>query len=50
VHISVAGYLSTAYQVLDSDVGHAYLAGWNPDETLWLNDVAASFELESRIV
>ncbi len=37
VHISLGGYLAAAYQAIDTGDGFAFLAGWNPDETLWLN-------------
>jgi hypothetical protein len=36
VHLSVAGYLSTAGRAIRADDTHTVLAGWNPDETWWL--------------
>lgn len=40
VHVGVAGYLSTAGRALPVDDGvHTVLAGWGPDETVWLRDV-----------
>jgi hypothetical protein len=44
VHVSVAGYLTTATRALllgDGDSA-TVLAGWNPDQTWWLTDVLAS--------
>lgn len=39
VHLSVAGYLGTAGRAIDVGDGWAsVLAGWNPDETVWLHD------------
>ncbi|MFF2052592.1 hypothetical protein ACFVU2_13405 [Leifsonia sp. NPDC058194] len=39
VHVSVAGYLETAGRAVEVGDGWAgLLAGWNPDETVWLND------------
>jgi hypothetical protein len=42
VHVSVAGYLSTATRSLplpDGDTAATLLAGWDPDQTWWLTDV-----------
>lgn len=46
VHLTVAGYLTTAGRALPLDeltaggtVARTMLAGWNPDETYWLADV-----------
>ena len=40
VHVSVAGYLSTAGMAVDSgDAAATLLAGWDADQTLWLRDV-----------
>lgn len=42
VHVSVAGYLTTATRALalpDDDSAATMLAGWNPDQTWWLTDV-----------
>jgi len=36
VHLSVAGYLSTAGRALPAARAHTVLAGWNPDQTWWL--------------
>jgi hypothetical protein len=38
LHLSVAGYLSTAGRALPAGAAHTVLAGWNPDETWWLTD------------
>jgi hypothetical protein len=38
VHLSVAGYLSTAGRAIPSGEAHTVLAGWNLDETWWLTD------------
>lgn len=37
VHLSLAGYLSTAYRPLSTSAGLALLAGWEPDGTVWFN-------------
>ncbi|MCJ1708154.1 hypothetical protein [Microbacterium sp. VKM Ac-2923] len=43
VHLSVAGYLSTAGRVVDVGEREAsVLAGWGPDETFWFDTVAPS--------
>jgi hypothetical protein len=39
VHLTVTGYLTTAGQCLAVGQSGTVLAGWNPDETYWLNDV-----------
>ena len=40
VHVSVAGYLTTAgIAVPAGDGARTMLAGWDPDATWWLNDV-----------
>jgi hypothetical protein len=39
VHLSVAGYLSTAGRALPVGTARTLLAGWNPDETYWLTNV-----------
>jgi hypothetical protein len=40
VHVSVAGYLSTAGSAISAGTaGDTLLAGWDADETLWLRDV-----------
>jgi hypothetical protein len=39
VHLTVAGYLSTAGRALPITNGFTMLAGWSPDETYWLGDV-----------
>jgi hypothetical protein len=40
VHLTVAGYLTTATRLLGIDDRTAtVLAGWNPDETFWLSDL-----------
>lgn len=39
VHLSVAGYLSTAGRAITVGPAASVLAGWSPDETVWLRDV-----------
>lgn len=39
VHLTVAGYLSTAACPLPVGTARTMLAGWNPDQTYWLTDV-----------
>ena len=41
VHLSVTGYLATAGQALPVGDARTLLAGWDPDQTYWLNDVLA---------
>jgi hypothetical protein len=38
IHLSVAGYLSTAGRALHAEDFDTVLAGWDPDETWWLTD------------
>lgn len=39
VHLTVLGYLRTAARLVELGDGRAsVLAGWNPDETIWLRD------------
>jgi hypothetical protein len=45
VHVSLGGYLEAAYRAANAGGGFTLLAGWNPDETLWLNDVVSSTDL-----
>jgi hypothetical protein len=41
VHLTVGGYLATAGRAIDVGDGRAtVLAGWDPDQTYWLRDVA----------
>ncbi len=44
VHLSVAGYLTTATRALTLADKHAatMLAGWDPDQTWWLTDILAA--------
>jgi hypothetical protein len=42
VHLSVAGYLTTAGRALSVNDGGTVLAGWDPDQTFWLTDVLAA--------
>ena len=44
VHLSIAGYLTTATRALPIADGEAasVLAGWNPDQTWWLTDILAT--------
>lgn len=44
VHLSVQGYLSTAGTALDAGEAKTVLAGWSPDQTIWLTDVLQSKE------
>ena len=45
IHVSVAGYLTTAGIPLPAGAGaRTMLAGWDPDATLWLNDVLSFAE------
>jgi hypothetical protein len=45
VHVSLGGYLEAAYRAADAGGGFTVLAGWNPDETLWLSDVVSTADL-----
>jgi hypothetical protein len=38
IHLSVAGYLTTAGVAVPTGDGVAMLAGWDPDTTWWLAD------------
>jgi hypothetical protein len=42
VHLTVAGYLSTAGCPLPIRTARTMLAGWNPDQTYWVTDVLAN--------
>jgi hypothetical protein len=42
VHLSIAGYLTTAGRALSVDDGRTVLAGWDPDQTFWLTEVLAA--------
>jgi hypothetical protein len=39
IHVSVAGYLTTAGLPVPAGGAHTMLAGWDPDATWWLTDV-----------
>lgn len=40
VHLTVSGYLATSGRALMLEEGVAtFVAGWNPDESYWLNDI-----------
>jgi hypothetical protein len=39
IHLSVAGYLTATGRAVRAHSGRALLVGWEPDQTLWLNDV-----------
>jgi hypothetical protein len=39
VHLTAAGYLTTAGWAVPVGEARTVLAGWNPDETYWLADV-----------
>lgn len=41
VHLSIAGYLTTAGRALSVNDGRTVLAGWDPDQTFWLTEVLA---------
>jgi hypothetical protein len=42
VHLSVAGYLTTAGRALSVDDARTVLAGWDPDQAFWLTEVLTS--------
>jgi hypothetical protein len=42
VHLTVAGYLSTAGRPITVGDSHSVLANWDPDATYWLGDVLES--------
>ncbi|MFB0834360.1 hypothetical protein ACX8Z9_09075 [Arthrobacter halodurans] len=45
VHLTVLGYLGSATRALQVDAGTAsVIAGWDPDSTIWLTDVAREGE------
>ena len=44
IHLSAAGYISAAWLAIPVGDAATVLAGWGPDETLWLNDVFTSAE------
>ncbi len=50
VHVSVRGYLTTATRALPLADGEAatVLAGWDPDQTWWLNDVLVATSVEPQ--
>jgi hypothetical protein len=50
VHLTVAGYLSTAGRAIPAGRAHTVLAGWNPDETWWLTDSPARVDPAVRWV
>ncbi len=39
VHLSIAGYIAATGGAIPAGDAATVLTGWNPDETLWLNDV-----------
>lgn len=41
VHLTVAGYVSTAGRALPVDGACTMLAGWDPDQTFWLTGTLA---------
>lgn len=50
VHLTTAGYLHTAGRALEVGADTAsVLAGWNPDSTLWLGDVAREAETPRQL-
>jgi hypothetical protein len=50
VHLSVAGYLGVSYRTLSTPSGMGYLAGWNPDETVWLHPSKLDFARGPQLV
>jgi hypothetical protein len=38
VHVTVGGWVTAAHRLLPVPGGATVLAGWNPDETVWLRD------------
>lgn len=36
VHVSLGGFITSAYQSLPVNNGYTILVGWNPDETVWV--------------
>jgi hypothetical protein len=44
IHLSVAGYLLASREALAVGDGWTLLAGWDADQTLWLNDVFTGAE------
>ncbi|WP_250443961.1 hypothetical protein [Actinotalea sp. C106] len=49
VHLTVTGYLTTAGRaVAVTDDSSSVLAGWDPDQTYWLTDVAPVTDVEQR--
>ena len=49
MHVSVAGYLSTARMAVDIGGGAAtLLAGWDADQTLWLRGQHARYKALPR--
>jgi hypothetical protein len=42
VHLSIAGYISATGLAIPAGDAATVLAGWGPDQTLWLNDVFTS--------
>lgn len=51
VHLSVAGYLTTAGRAIDvGDLGASVLAGWGPDETFWFEVAPTVGPAESWVI
>jgi hypothetical protein len=44
VHLSIAGYVSATGLAIPAGDAATVLAGWGPDQTLWLNDVFTSVD------
>lgn len=44
VHLSIAGYISATGPAIPAGDAATVLAGWGPDQTLWLNDVFTSVD------
>jgi hypothetical protein len=50
LHLTVAGYLTTAGRALTVSDARCLLAGWSPDETYWLADVLTIGGSPSRFI
>lgn len=48
VHLSIAGYLTTATMAIDVEDKASMIAGWSPDTTWWLNDTTRAVTEPTR--